>query len=146
MNSPMPPSLAALFGGSDAAQQAPDRRGLPEAQVMRLREALERALGGNPFAVGDLVSPRPDATLGGAGDPHVVMETMASIMPSFRTDACCSEKRLDMRVAYIDRRGDLRTHWAESFEWEFWAPALAVMSGDASREPIPAATADNPVA
>lgn len=48
---------------------------LPEAKVMELRAALERYERLNcQFNIGDLVTPRANSPLHGAGDPHIIAE------------------------------------------------------------------------
>ena len=130
MNSPMPPSLAALFGGPSTTEAPRDRRGLPEAQMARLRDVLERYRAPNPFQVGDFVTPRAEAGIYGAGTPHIVLERLDRGEPSFTgvdTAGCRHGMRYDMRVACITATGVVGAWWQESYEFELWTPPAALV-------------------
>lgn len=94
---------------------------LPEAAIMRLREFAEQYHQPNPFKVGDLVTPRPDADLKGAGIPHIVVEVRDHAEPLFIGDNGDASfgRKIEIRIAHIDSgRGIVFTHWAESHRFE----------------------------
>lgn len=94
---------------------------LPEAAIMRLKEAAGRYAAGNPFKVGDIITPRPDASVRGAGRPHVVIATRSDPQPVWTNEPgsngygiCC-----DIRVLCFARHSDdVVAHWCESREFQ----------------------------
>ena len=117
-------ALSALLRDKLNADSAP--KILPEAAVARLREAASRyaeMLHGPRFKVGDWVTPTQDATIKGAGEPHVVVET-AQGSPCFGKDCGTHDgRRVDIRVLKL-AGADIAPFWGESFEYEPW-PAKA---------------------
>ena len=121
-------SLAALA----AAAASADKRGLPEAQVMRLREVLDLYGAPCPFVAGDLVTPRQGSSIADAGLPHIVLEVvprMAPVMIAVSETSSLQGARFDMRVAAITRSGSVGTWWQESYRYERWPVAA---DGEAS--------------
>lgn len=93
---------------------------LPEAAIMRLKEAADRYIAGNPFKVGDIVTPRPGMNVAGAGKPHVVIAVRADPQPVWDGEPGSNAHGMcfDIRVASISGRPDrVMAHWCES--WSF---------------------------
>ncbi len=119
MDEPFPSSLAAFA----AAVASADKRGLPEAQVMRLREVLDLYRAPCPFVAGDLVTPRQGSSIADAGLPHIVLEVvprMAPVMVAVSETSSLQGARFDMRVAAITRTGSVGPWWQESYRYERW--------------------------
>ena len=99
---------------------------LPEAAVMRLREAAAayaEQLRGPRFKVGDLVTPRADSCDVDRGKPHLVIEVRPDATPAWIPD-CCGRfgARHDIRLLFVSSAG-VSSHWVESFEYEPWTEA-----------------------
>ncbi|WP_051949290.1 hypothetical protein [Methylosinus sp. PW1] len=101
---------------------------LPEAAIARLREAGERYAVGNLFRIGDIVTPRKDSDVKGAGDPHVVIETKDSSKAEFAFVGAPGSntfgQRLDLRVLHISN-DRIVPHWVESWQFEWWTEQTA---------------------
>lgn len=115
-------SLAKLMAqmGGDDEDDAPKM--LPEAQVMELRDFLDRYTITCPFKRGDLVTPRKSATVKGDGLPHIVIEVLAEpIVPQAHAvgdyGSNAMTRRLTMDVASI-RRGSIFRHYVDHNEFE----------------------------
>lgn len=96
---------------------------LPEAQICTLREVKDRYIAGNPFKVGDIITPRKGGAYSGRGVPHMVIEVAET--PIRNTNCPSSEmdfgSRLDIRV--IRMAGEhVVPFWMESFQLEQWNP------------------------
>ena len=131
--------LAAFLGAGSAQPERADRRGIPEAQVERLREVQQRYAQVNDFVPGDLVTPRPDAGMINPGDVLIVLEVVPKVWPQFNVAPYGGDKRFDTRVAFVSRDGRIMTCWAESFELQPWNEAS---TSSASGIPRPAAPAE----
>jgi len=119
MDGPFSSSLAALA----AAAASADQRGLPEAQVMRLREVLDLYQAPCPFVAGDFVTPRQGSGIADSGLPHIVLEVvprMAPFMVAVSETSSLQGARFDMRVAAITRNGRVGTWWQEGYRYERW--------------------------
>ena len=97
---------------------------LPEAAVMRLREAA--AIQANPprFAVGDLVTPRMGMNVRGHGEPHIVVEVNHEASPVF-TGNCRGDSygnRPQCRIMSI-MQGEVACHWLEAYRLEPYTAA-----------------------
>lgn len=77
------------------------------------------------FSPGDLVTPRRNSNVKGAGEPHIVLEVRNRPEPTFVGDNAVSSAfgvRQDIRVScYNKGSGSLALYWAESFEFEPWS-------------------------
>lgn len=91
-----------------------------EAQVMRLKEFADRYAEPCPYKVGDIVTPRPDVCLRGAGNPHMVIEVRETPIRDFtgRPGTQDYGTRHDMRVAFFVDNEDIVTLWQESHMYE----------------------------
>ena len=78
----------------------------------------------NPFAVGDLVTPRKGTTTRGAGEAHIVLDVLlgAEYLFDGQPGSNAYGQRLDMRVLHWSG-GRYVAHWIESAEFEPWTPA-----------------------
>lgn len=114
--------IASMDQDDDDAPAVP----LPEAAVASLRETCDRYVAGCPFAVGDLVTPRKDFNMKGAGDPQIVVEVAATPIRPFDGDhgSHAFGPRLDIRFATI-ARGDLIMFWCESWQYEAYVLPVA---------------------
>lgn len=96
-----------------------------DAQIMRLKEFADRYNDPCPFKTGDIITPRPDVCLRGAGNPHVVLEVRKTPIHNF-TDARPGTidygTRHDIRVAFFVDNDDMVTLWQESHMYEEWQP------------------------
>ncbi len=106
---------------------------LPAAAVMELRAAAARyaeQLAGPRFKVGDLVTPLANATVKGAGDPHIILEVRTGVEPLWLDSreliaSSVNGMRLDVRIAHLHRDdGDICLHWVESYELELWVEPI----------------------
>ena len=108
----------------------------PAAAVLRLEEAARRyraADAGPRFPVGAWITPAPDASVKGAGDPHVVVATRRAEYAFGDTGCGCrSGMRLDTRVLCI-MGAQLAPYWVESAEFLLWE-----LPPDAATAPSPA--------
>ncbi|MGU3466414.1 hypothetical protein ACLBXO_16330 [Methylobacterium sp. C33D] len=80
----------------------------------------------NPFAVGDLVTPRKASTTGGAGDAHIVIAVIEDADFHFQGKPGCNTygQRLDLRVLkWVS--GRYAAFWCESAEFEPWVDPQA---------------------
>lgn len=100
----------------------------PEAAKERLREALKRFNGENPFKVGDFVHPRKDAGHKGRGFPHIVLATFtrkpwdeANMNAGEATEAM----GVDMIVAMITPSDHIAPYPVGSWMYEPWDDADA---------------------
>lgn len=112
------PSLAELFSGLDVGDDD-EAKPLPEASIMEMRDLLAR-YNEAPFEVGDLVTPRKNAPVRGAGDPHIVLERRDGAVADPHTSTGEGNgrgRRYDMRVA-CHMTGHLSMFWVESCEFE----------------------------
>lgn len=126
----MTTDLSALFAGlmegpnghntGKKAKPYPDLTIGNDAQVMRLKEYAERYDEPCPYKVGDIVTPRSDVCLRGAGNPHVVLEVRKTPIHNFtdRPGTIDYGTRHDMRVAFFVDNDDIVTLWQESHMYE----------------------------
>lgn len=114
--------LREMHEASDEADSAPAP--LPEAVVATLRELEARYRAGCPYVPGDLVSPRVDYAIKGAGFPAIVLEVRESPIQAFEGNHATSSfgARLDIRVATFSS-GNYSAFWAESWQFEPFNPA-----------------------
>jgi len=102
--------LKAAIDGNDVAPA----RVLPEAAIMRMREIAPLYQRPCPFKVGDLVTPRSDGPVTGAGAPHLVIEIdSAAVRSTDRPGTTTFNARYDMRVL-SEVQGDILPFWVES--------------------------------
>ena len=114
-------SIAALLAGMSAMKDDDDKPTiLPEAAIMRLREFAAIYAEFPSFKPGDIVTPRKDGTLRGAGEPNIVLEVAMHATPLFDAgqDGSASQRRRpQVRVARIC--GDsIACFWVEAHEIE----------------------------
>ena len=115
--------IARSLGEEDEAQPRMSHIG----QVARLQEFAAVYATGNPFRIGDLVTPRKGGNIRNSGEPHIVVEVREA-EPYFE-GSCTSVsfgKRLTIRVAQIVNEVGAVCFWNEHHEYE---PYL----GDGSR-------------
>jgi hypothetical protein len=76
----------------------------PEAAIERLKEAAARFNAGNPYKVGDIVTPIKDSPIKGHGNPHLVLEVSAEGFPVTAQTAgsWVSATAFTLRVLTID--------------------------------------------
>lgn len=115
-------TLSELLAGMHDERRASVPKPLAEAIVMELRETFAR-YGACPYKPGDLVTPASNASLRGAGEPHIVLEVAPDARPDFERGTPSTTVfgcRHQMRV--LSRAGDgaLVAHWVEAFEFVPW--------------------------
>lgn len=101
--------------------EKPVRLPLPEAQIMELKALQQRYAAPCPYVSGDLVTPRGNCNVKGAGLPHIVLE-VGRPSEAAEPESTASNgygRRIDMRVAcYSERKASIAAFWVESFEFE----------------------------
>lgn len=116
-----------------------ERRAIPALADEMLVEAAARYAARRqffPFRVGQLVTPRPDTTYMGAGDPHIVVEVRPMPNPAFEVSKPGNHQfgqMVDMRVlCYVGQT--IASFWVESWAFEPWhkPEAAAPAEGAAS--------------
>ncbi|WP_024278598.1 hypothetical protein [Xanthobacter sp. 126] len=104
----------------------PFRLTLPEEQAATLKDVAQRYAAGCPFKPGDLVTPRAQHNIKGAGLPQVVLEVIddpldapvaGSTKPSDYGNPSFGA-RLDLRTAGIAEDGTVCAWWGESWQFE----------------------------
>jgi len=112
--------FAEMLAARLAADENEGPKFLPEAAIMRLREAASAYAVGCPFKVGDIVTLRKGYNIKGDGDPAIVVEVASVPHRTFDDQdpgAQLFGMRLDMRTVCI--RGDrVCAHWQESWHFE----------------------------
>jgi hypothetical protein len=92
------------------------------AQVMDIRDLADRYAKGNPFKVGEVVTPRANAPVHGHATPHVVVEALDTPHWVYGEDSPSSSgwgRRIDIRTAYFSaERGFIALTWGESHDYE----------------------------
>lgn len=110
--------LSELFADRDEEKKSSI---LPEAKIMELRAALERYERLScQFKVGDLVTPRANSPLVGAGNPHIIAEVFYNPVRFSNGDASkfgCHGK-YDVRIITVHDDGDVIPFMAESWMLE----------------------------
>ena len=97
----------------------------PRAAIMRLKEIAARHLEGDKgprFEVGEVITPASDASVKGAGEPHVVV-LVRKAEPNFSTGEPGSSAygpRYDTRVVCFTPHGNVGAYWVESAEFIPW--------------------------
>lgn len=122
MNNPLAALLASAMHDADEGPAI-----LPEAAIHRLREAAPRFTAPVPFVVGDLVTPRSDSPIKGAGNPHLVIETRPGAEPFFGALSPGSPDfgmRLNVRVITISG-GDVCAYWGDAADYEIYTGEAA---------------------
>ena len=101
----------------------------PEAAVERLQEASQRLrkalVYGPQFKVGDIVTPHPDSTVRGKGEPHLVVEVLHDAPPIWEGSKGGENThgaRFDMRVLSFGARDRIFANWVESWNMTEWKP------------------------
>lgn len=125
-------SLAQLLAAMDQDDRGDSRQNSrpPALAAEMLVEHAQRYaefMKGCPFKAGELVTPRKDGDVRGAGDPHIVLEVRSTPEPHFTDDPSSNDsgKRMDMRVSsFVGSK--IIPHWVESLQFEpYSAPAAA---------------------
>lgn len=114
--------LAEMDGDSD---KAPDHRATPpDALCITLREIAAAYAAPCPFKAGDIVTPRRNYNIKGAGEPHVVLEVITRPDPNFgaakspvETSSHAYGARRDVRIA-CENGGHIAAFWMESWTLE----------------------------
>jgi len=122
--------LDAIAGAARTKAEAEAPKRTVAEDIAALEAAAERYVAPCPFKPRDLVTPRADGSMKGAGRPHIVLEVIGEA-------PCCIEpvangnpsspdfgKRLDMRVAETCAcgHGEISAYWVESWEFERYTP------------------------
>lgn len=117
-----PETLARMLSEMSAEEEpAPPSDTQLAAQVMDLREYCARYVAGNPFKVGDLVTPSKAFGITDAGMPHIVLQILdepAQVVDAPDTTGNTFGRRLDMRVLCCARARCYAPYWAESWQYE----------------------------
>jgi hypothetical protein len=98
-----------------------------QAAIMRLKEIAARHLEadkGPRFDVGDIITPAADASIKGAGKPHVVIAVKNAAHNFSNGESTGSGHygtRQDTRVVCFIPSGNVATYWVESAEFIPWA-------------------------
>lgn len=120
--------LEELLAAAMSGRMRNDEPGLSKVgQVRRLQEFLTRYQAPNPFKVGDLVTPRTDANMKAAGEPHVVVDLrdVPIFSASDDSSSCQYGRHLNVRTARFTTTG-IVCFWGEHFDYEPY-------TGDCSR-------------
>lgn len=115
-------ALLSQMGGDDEWPKI-----LPEAAIERLREYAQRYRTPCPFEPGDLVTPRKDAPIRGAGQPHIVLEVRRDADLCFAGEPGTTGfgMRFEMRVAILC--GDhIAAHWVEHHGFRAYVEPVGV--------------------
>lgn len=110
--------LAALAAAEEQARPKISREG----QLARLLEAAPRYVSDEvPFELGDVITPRADAAMSGAGEPHVVIAIRHAAPYHFATDMVGSNgfgARMNVRVLCFSPAGSICAYWVEAADFE----------------------------
>jgi hypothetical protein len=101
----------------------------PDVLAHTLLEIFARYAAGNPFKPGDLVTPRKNYNIRGAGQPHVVVEILDGAALAER-EAGSIAHRADMRLV-CEERGEIAPFLGESWCFERYAGPVANVGGGA---------------
>lgn len=94
---------------------------IPAAQIATLNEVKDRYVAGNPYRVGDIVTPRKSSSYNGRGTPHMIIEVSETPIRNIEGSVSSSAfgSRLDVRVIRVDDE-HVVPFWMESFQLELW--------------------------
>lgn len=111
--------LEMLSGHEDAEDKALDIH--PDAAIARMQERAPlyaEAARGPRFAIGEVVTPFPDASVNDSGKPHLVIAVLPNAGWVFDGEIGTSNfgRRFDMRVLKI-RDDSIYALWVESAEF-----------------------------
>ena len=112
-------NLASLLEALGEQPDEPRSTILPEAAIMRLRDAFDAYHAPNPHKPGDIVTARADCNLKRAGLPHIVMEVDDNIPINYTAepgDFRFGEK-LDTRIAVLAGSDQIVFFWVH--HWQF---------------------------
>ena len=114
---------------SDAARDRSDKPDiLPEAAVAELQLTYQAFSRPNPYRPADLVTPRSNAGVRGAGKPHIVLEILDEPRRLWIADGVREVLSsgfgtlVDMRVAEISDTG-VSAFWVESWRFDTYQAA-----------------------
>ncbi len=115
--------LARASGGRD--QQEQHRQTPDDVLAITLKEISARYAAGNPFKVGELITPRKGYGIKGEGRPHVVVEIAEKPLVPGETNSGSPDfgARLDIRV--ICEQCHLHAYWNESWQFEHYTGPVA---------------------
>lgn len=93
------------------------------AQIMDLRILAAAYAIGCPFSVGNLVTPRSNCGIRGAGIPHIVVEVLGEPICNLLAETGTSNsyfgRRIDCRVICFSDVGNcMAPFWIESWQYE----------------------------
>jgi hypothetical protein len=117
-------ALAEMHAQHEAQNEAPPKIDL-QAAIMRLKEIAARHLEadqGPRFEVGDVITPAADASIKGAGEPHIVV-SVKKAEHNFSTGEPGGSHygpRYDTRVVCFVPSGLIAAYWVESAEFVPW--------------------------
>lgn len=97
-----------------------------EARMMELRESAERYAQKCPFKVGDVVTPRLNASLRHTGKPHVVIEVFDEPYRSWEGETSTPNfgALYDLRVMALNDLNQIVVWSGESWHYEAWKPEM----------------------
>ena len=126
-----PFDLSDLFGGG---APPPSTSLLREAAVARLQDVAQAFHAPFPFKVGDLITPRADAPIKGAGEPHLVVEVNpnAEALVDEEFGASTYGARPTIRSLHLSN-DKVVAHWSEHWFFVPWTEDLA-FAAQAKRE------------
>ena len=103
--------ISAILYGDSAPQKSPALP-LPEAQIMELRAAFARYNDKCPFKAGDIITPRANVPILGAGTPYIVLE--------FVDTNSATVAHGDICVATFSGTDFIHTHNVDSWMFEHY--------------------------
>lgn len=116
--------LSGVSSGAGRAREPEKPESPPEVLCATLRETLASFSAGCPFKPGDLVTPRANSDLRGAGRPQIVLEVLATPVRNFhvvedQNDVASAAfgSRIDVRIAR-ESHGEIVANWTESWKLE----------------------------
>lgn len=125
-------AFASAMAGASDTDTKPSQPNRPELDangvLARLRAQARLFEEANPFKVGDLVTPRADGDIIGAGDPAIIVEVLVEPIelrdptaPVRETTTQAWGRRLDVRFS-VNHFGTVASFLAESQGLERWTP------------------------
>ncbi len=118
--------LARMLAGGGRSDDREERKHTPDdVLAITLKEISARYAAGNPFKVGELITPRKGYGIKGEGRPHVVVEIADKPLVSTSGGSGSPEfgARLDIRV--ICEQCHVHAYWMESWQFERYAGPVA---------------------
>lgn len=116
--------IATLLSGGGGSHKQQKDYGVTlseEVQIVRLEEYLDAYNKPPRFKVGEIITPKDDVCLRGAGNPHVVIDTRDRAEPNWRAaeGTLNHGTRCDIRVAFFADNDDIVAMWQESHMYRY---------------------------